>query len=269
MTKSFRAILLIAVAVSSMGAAEPRQPTARWVVNYDDAQCVASRNYGTEDKPLFLALKPSPTGTVVRVMLMRNGTLSDAEQRPASVRFDDKPAIAANALSFGDPKAKRLATAINLPMTTFAANRAASSIEIKGSWFNERLALPGLTGVMAAFDDCLANLRAVWNVGAAHSSRVARPAQSRRPLRDLFRSSAYPRQAVVEGNTGRVGLAVLIDEAGKVRDCMIEETSGFATLDTMSCYTISTHARFEPAVGADGKPVKSASFHRIQWRIGP
>jgi TonB family protein len=260
---------MVPVAIGSMGAAEPRQPTARWVVNYDDAQCVASRNYGTEDKPLFLAFKPSPTGSVVRVILMRNGTLSDAEQRPASVRFDDKPALAVNALSYGDPKAKRLAMAINLPMTTFAANRGASSIEIKGSWFNERLAVPGLTGVMAAFDDCLANLREVWNVGAPHSSRVAQPAQSKRPLSDLFRSSAYPRQAIVEGNTGRVGLAVLIDEAGTVRDCMIEETSGFATLDTMSCYTITTHARFDPAVGADGKPVKSASFHRIQWRMGP
>jgi hypothetical protein len=37
----------------------------------------------------------------------------------------------------------------------------------------------------------------------------------------------------------------------------------------MSCYTITTHARFDPAIGADGKPAKSASFHRINWRIGP
>ena len=269
MTRKLRTIGLIAAAIASMGAAEPRQPTARWVVNYDDAQCVASRNYGTEDKPLFLALKPSPTGSVMRVMLMRNGASSDPEQRPASVRFDGQPAIAAKALSFGDTKTKRLVASINLPMTTFAANRRASSIEIKGSWFNERLALPGLTGVMAAFDDCLANLRKVWNVGPPYSTRIARPAQSRSPLAQLFRSSTYPAQAVREGDTGRVALALLIDEAGKVRDCMIEETSGFATLDTMSCYTISTHARFDPAMGADGKPAKSASFHRIQWRIGP
>jgi TonB family protein len=268
MVKTFRALLLVAVAIGSMGAAEPRQPTARWVVNYDDAQCVASRNYGTDDKPLFLALKPSPTGSLMRIMLMRNGASSDAEQRPASVRFDSNPAIAAKALSFGDPKARRIAASINLPMATFAANRRASAIEVKGGWFNERLAVPGLSGVIAAFDDCLANLREVWNVGAPHSSRIARPAQSKRPLRDFFRSSTYPAQAMTEGNSGRVGLALLIDEAGKVRDCMIEETSGFATLDTMSCYTISTHARFDPALGADGKPAKSASFHRIQWRIG-
>src|SRR5688500_3413374 len=127
MTKSFRAILLAAVAVSSMGAAEPRQPTARWVVNYDDAQCVASRNYGTEDKPLFLALKPSPTGSVVRMMLIRNGPSSEAQQRPASIRFDGKEAIATNALSFGDSGTRQFAASINVPMAIFVANRTASS----------------------------------------------------------------------------------------------------------------------------------------------
>jgi hypothetical protein len=146
MSKTYRAILLVAVAIGAMGAAEPRRPTGRWVVDYDDAQCVASRNYGTDDKPLFLALKPSPTGSVMRVMLIRNGASSDAEQRPASIRFDDKAAIAVNALSFGDAKAKRLAASINLPMETFAANRRASTIEIKGSRFNERLAVEGLRG---------------------------------------------------------------------------------------------------------------------------
>ena len=269
MTKIFRASLLIAVGIGSIGAAGPRQPTARWVVNYDDAQCVASRNYGTADKPLFLALKPSPTGSVMRVMLMRNGASSDAEQRPATIRFDGNPPIAAKALSFGDSKAKHLIAAINLPMATFAANRRASSIEIRGSWFNEQLAVPGLPGVMAAFDDCLANLRKVWKVGEDYSSGIMQEARAKRPLAQLFRSSTYPAQAIREGDTGRVGLALLIDEAGQVRDCMIDETSGFATLDTMSCYTISTHARFDPALGADGKPTKSASFHRIKWKIGP
>jgi TonB family protein len=268
MIKTSRAILLTAVAIGSMGAAEPRRPTGHWVVDYDDAQCVASRSYGTDDKPLFLALKPSVTGSVVRVMLIRNGAASDAEQRPATIRFDDNPAIAVKALSYGDAKAKRHVASINLPMETFASNRRASSIEIKGSWFNERLAVGGLAGVVAAFDDCLANLRQVWNVGPRYAGGIARPAQSKRPLRDLFRSSTYPQQAMMEGNRGLVGLALLIDEAGKVRDCMIEETSGYATLDTMSCYTITTHARFDPAIGADGKPVKSAAFHRINWRIG-
>src|SRR5687767_3938164 len=140
MTNPFRAILLIAIAIGSIGAAEPRKPTGRWVLDYGDAQCVASRNYGTEDKPPFLAPKPSPPGSSMRNRVTRNAASSTAEKRQAPVRFGDKPAIAVNAMSYGDPKAKRHDASINLPMATFAANRRASTIEIKGSSFNERLA---------------------------------------------------------------------------------------------------------------------------------
>ena len=248
-------------------AAEVRQPTARWIVNYDDAQCVASRNYGTEDKPLILALKPSPNQSVMRIVMIRNGYVAEAIQGPASVRFDDHRAVAANALVYDDRQAKRYVAAVNLPMATFAANRRASSIAINAGTFDERLAVPGFAGVMAAFDDCLANLREVWNVGEPFSARVKQPARAIRPLRDLFNSSSYPAQAMREGSTGSVGFAMMIDETGKVRDCMVEQTSGYATLDAMSCYVIVNEARFEPAVGAHGKPVESASFQRVDWQI--
>jgi TonB family protein len=267
MTKILHGLALISIGLGSMAAApaEPRKPTARWVINYDDAQCVASRNYGTEDKPLFLALKPSPTGSVMRIMLIRGGYAAEAEAQPAMVRFDDKKAINASALAYSDRKARRLTTAISLPMQSLAENRGARAIEIRGSGFSERLAVGGFGGVMAAFDDCLANLRSVWNIGPTRLKQVARPKQ---PLRDLFRSASYPSQALREHDTGRVGIALLVDEAGKVRDCMVEETSGFATLDTMSCGILAQYAKFHPAIGTDGKPAKSASFHRISWKIG-
>ena len=270
MIKTFRAVLLTAVGLGSTAAAtpEPRQPTARWVVNYDDAQCVASRNYGSEDKPLHLAFKPSPTGKVMRIMLIRNGPAADAEQRPAMVRFDDSKPIGANALAYGDRQTRSFIAAINLPMASLAAHRQAAAIAIKGGSFDERLAVGGFSGVMAAFDDCLANLRDVWNVGEPYSTRLKGEAQPKQPLRDLFRSTTYPAQAIRERDSGLVGVALLIDETGKVRDCMVEETSGFATLDTMSCSILTKHAQFQPATGADAKPAKSASFHRINWKIG-
>ena len=267
MIKATRMILLLAASIGSMAAGEPRPPTGRWVVNYDDAQCVASRNYGTDDKPLYLGLKPSPSGTVLRLLLIRPGPAMEAEQRPASIRFDGRDSMAATALVYGDRGAKRIMASINLPMAQFAANRLARSIAIKAGPFDEQLLIPGLSGVMAAFDDCLSNLRDVWNIDAINRQRVAKAAQPRRPLRNLFNSGSYPEQAMRQNETGRVGIAMLIDETGKVSDCMIEETSGIATLDTMTCLVITANAKFEPAVGTDGKPVKSAYFHRISWRI--
>lgn len=63
------------------------------------------------------------------------------------------------------------------------------------------------------------------------------------------------------------GLAKSRSEAVSLALLGTEQTSGFATLDRMSCYVIANQAKFEPALGADGKPVKSASFQRVNWRI--
>lgn len=266
MTRLLGMLLLAVAATATMAAAEPRQPTARWVVNYDEAQCVATRNYGTDEKPLLLAFKPSARGSVMRILLVRRGSAVEAEQRPATVQFDGNPPISVNALTHGDRQTRQFIATINMPMQTFAANRRAATLSIKGATFDERLAVPGLIGVAAAFEDCLAGLRQVWNVEAATAARLRQPARPLQPLANLFRSSSYPQRALQEANTGSVGVTMLIDEAGKVRDCMVEETSGFATLDTMSCYVLNKHAKFAPAVGADGKLAKSAVFQRIIWR---
>ena len=267
MSRIFSALVLTAVAAGSPAAAEPRKPTARWVVNYDDAQCVASRNYGTADKPLFLAFKPSANGSVMRVMLMRNGSALAADELPATLRFNDDPPMSLRALAHGDRQTKRYVTSINLPMTTFTANRRATAISIKAGSFDEQLAVSGLTGAAAGLADCLANLREVWNVGEPYAGRLKQPARPTRSLARLFSPSRYPTQAINAGNSGKVGISMLVDEAGSVRDCMVEETSGFATLDTMSCFVIVSQAKFTPAIGADGKPAKSAYFQRIDWRI--
>ncbi len=269
MSKILGAFTLAAVVTPSAAAAgEPRRPTAPWVVNYDDAQCVATRNYGTADRPLILALKPSPTGSVIRVMMIRKGPAFDAEQRTASLRFDAKPPIAVTALTYGDAKTGQFVATVNVPMRSFATNRRATTLAFRGGSFDEHLAVPGFAGIAAAFDDCLANLRQVWNVGAAHSSLVGQPPRPLQPLRQLFTRGTFPAVAIRAVNTGTVGVSLMIDESGKIRDCMIEESSGFATLDSTSCHVLISRARFAPAVGADGKPAKSAYFQRIHWQIG-
>jgi TonB family protein len=267
MSRIFSALVLTAVAAGSATAAEPRRPTASWVVNYDDAQCVATRNYGTHDKPLILAFKPSATGSVVRIMMVRKGPAFEAEQRSASLRFDDKPPIAVNALTYGDAKTGQFVATANLPMQTIAANRRAARVSFRGATFDEQLAVPGFSGISAFFNDCLANLRQAWNAGP-HSTTLKQAARPTQPLRNLFSRGTFPALALREGNIGTVGVSLMIDEAGKVRDCMVEETSGFAMLDSTSCYVITSRARFEPAIGSDGKPAKSAYFQRIRWQIG-
>jgi TonB family protein len=89
-----------------------------------------------------------------------------------------------------------------------------------------------------------------------------------KPIAHLFTPATYPDDAMRESASGFVRFTLLIDETGKVRDCSAFQSSGVASLDTMSCYMIMEKARFKPATGPDGKPVKSAYCQNIIWALG-
>jgi hypothetical protein len=78
---------LAAVSAGAAASAEPRQPTGKWVVNFADAQCIATRNYGSEKDPLVLVLKAPAIGGLLQIGIVRNGwkaTATQAEERSFS-----------------------------------------------------------------------------------------------------------------------------------------------------------------------------------------
>ncbi len=120
---------------------------------------------------------------------------------------------------------------------------------------------------MKAMDTCLADLQQVWNVDGEAQARLKQGPRSTKPLTSYFSSNDYPRVALRSDQWGLVAFALLIDEAGKIADCTVIETSGVGTLDAQSCAIIKERAAFHPAVGADGKPAKAAVIQRIRWKL--
>lgn len=83
----------------------------------------------------------------------------------------------------------------------------------------------------------------------------------------LFGSDDYPRVAWLADAGGTVALTLLIDEGGKVASCMVIQPSGLASLDAQSCAIIMVRAKFDPALGVDGRPTKSGITTRIKWMM--
>jgi hypothetical protein len=105
-------LTIVAFAVASTPAsAAPRQPSGPWHVDYDTAQCVATRDYGTQAKPLALVFKPSPNNSVMRVLLIRRGR-SEVNEMPALLRFDEFR-MSTNMLTYSDDKNHFSVVAIN------------------------------------------------------------------------------------------------------------------------------------------------------------
>ena len=276
--------LAIAALSATPAASEPKQPTSKWVVNFADAQCVATRNYGSEEQPLYLVLKAPPIGEVLQIGVVWKGASRSAIQTGGEVVFDNGEPIVTHLIEFGQKSLGQRALLANLPTVTLTPMRSATSLRIRsrstppdpklgtrlssgGSTVDQTFALTQMSSLLKMLDTCTADLRKVWHVYDSNS-----PGPLKQPpsgdVKNLFRAEDYPGIALVNEQMGAVSLVLLIDERGRVADCTVTQTSGVAALDMQSCALIKERGRFAPAVGQDDKPAKSSWLQRINWRLG-
>ena len=280
-----RVIVLAGVVMSSAAFAEdaPLQPTEKWVVNFDDAQCVATRNYGATGDAVYLVLKAPPIGDVVQIGVVRKGGAKEPTQVDGEVVFDDGAPIQTNLLEFGIGKLRQRALLVNLPAAQIGSIRNASTVHIRardrgfmklgsrigvgGRSADESFALSSMPALLKMMDTCTADLRKVWNVYSDDKPGGPLKEPPSGDLVGLFNPDDYPGVALLKEQMGTVALVLLIDESGRVADCTVTQTSGVASLDAQSCAIIKERGKFKPAIGLDGKPAKSSWLQRITWRL--
>jgi len=279
------AFLVSSPLLAAVPPASTRAPTGKWVVDFDDSQCVASRNYGTEAQPLLFGLKAPIISEVMQLIFVRPGSGGQfAEQLGGTITLDGGIAKPISAIGLSVPKAKQRVVRVNLPTSEFAAVASAKVMEVRvRGEMKESIALSNMPALLNVLNKCVTDLRRHWNVERSEAERplsaIAKDDDDdganaflkqgpRGDLAGVFRSDDFPSDAIAKDMQGTVSLAMLIDESGKVADCTVVGTSGSAALDGQSCYIVSSRARFKPAIGLDGKPARSTYSQRVTWRIG-
>lgn len=86
-------------------------------------------------------------------------------------------------------------------------------------------------------------------------------------VQGIFTADDYPPAALDHNEQGTVGVLVRVNKKGEVSDCVVEESSGFASLDAQTCRIVWLRAKFKPAHDRRGRPVTSEKHDRITWRI--
>jgi TonB-like protein len=268
MIKPARPLTLLACALllPAAGPRPLRQPIKPWVLDYGATACTALRTYGSGKAPVTLALRPSPNGNVVRLVVMRPGRAPKPYHFPVTTNLSDAR-VKTTGLRFQPKGARHDLVWINFERSALDGLAGAGEIAIRGgSDIDERFALPGIAAVLKGLDTCNADLRRYWNVGDA-GAPLSAPATPLKPLPHYFSSDDYPFQAFHEGASGASKIMMMVDESGALKDCMVEETSGIATLDAMACLVLLERARFRPALDAAGKPARSVLTTRVVWRM--
>lgn len=256
--------MLLLMTSAAATAAVPREATGKWNVNFADAQCVASRGYGSAEEPLNLVLKAPPLGGVMQIAVLRNGGYSPPTQVDATIGIDDQPPLKTNLLMFSPKNSKTRVHTLNMASADFGRIRGAKRLTIRSWGLNESFSVSQIDPLLKVMDQCVADLRQVWNVsGDGEPSSLSRRARGNPG--DWVKNEHYPEVAIMKNASGRVRFVMLIDEAGRVADCTVIETSGVAVLDAQSCAILKERAKFEPALGQDGKPVKDSYMANFRW----
>jgi hypothetical protein len=271
MSSLFRSLALLACAslpISGAAAALPelQRPVKPWNLDYGMTACTAIATYGTAAKPLTLAFRPSPNGTVVRLTVLKGGEARKAFQFELTSNLGGA-AARTNGLHFAGANHNRNIVWINVARGDLEVLRTAGEIVLRGGPLDYRLALPSFAALLDGLDSCNADLRQYWNVGDA-ADRLTRKARPLKPLYQYFSDSDYPDQANFANEGGTSQIMLMIDETGALKECMVEVTSGFATLDAMTCGVLLERAKFEPALDSAGKPTRSVLTTRAIWRVG-
>ncbi|MEI9850855.1 MAG: energy transducer TonB [Sphingomonas sp.] len=97
--------------------------------------------------------------------------------------------------------------------------------------------------------------------------RKAKEATPRGTPQSWVTNDDYPPAARRAEQQGVTGFRLDVDAAGKVSNCTITKSSGFAALDNAVCSLMRRRARFSPAEDVNGNKVPDSWSNRFRWEL--
>lgn len=82
-----------------------------------------------------------------------------------------------------------------------------------------------------------------------------------------FTAKDYPLSAMQKGDQGNVVVKFDIDVDGRAKNCELDISTGFKSLDSVPCHLIEKRARFKPALGSDHMPVVAKGRYSVAFWI--
>lgn len=286
---------LLATALVPVGARAEQagaivlEPSSAWNATYEDGRCRLSRMFGSEGQQHALVFEQTAPearffmsvagpamaaindGLPLRLAFGPGGAESDQtvakERNPefGAVLFlkdiDLRPADPAEV----EVGAGLAATGARIDVDAAAPLRQVSLTQGKQQLVFRTGPLAAPFGVL---NDCTAHILSTWGIDpeaqrtAQRGTRLLDPQKAARKVRET-----YPLQSLMQGRGGVVGVAILVDDAGTPSECRVTNDSGDRTLNAVACEALMK-ARYDPALDAAGKPMKSYWMTRVIYRVG-
>lgn len=147
------------------------------------------------------------------------------------------------------------------------AARQAEFVSLRQRGDQIRLLSGPLDEAFAVLDNCALDLIGTWGLDVAQhrtATRLPRWINKDAVVKRIV--AVYPRQALNSGEQGIMRMRVTVSEQGTVETCTIIKATTTEQLESPACKAMQG-ARFEPALDANGKPMRSYFAETIVYRF--
>ncbi|RYD53798.1 MAG: hypothetical protein EOP60_09565 [Sphingomonadales bacterium] len=277
------ATILAAALTASMGWArapeiEVLKRTDKWVLNYDRDACHLIGQFGTGDAMLaarFTRYQPSTHFDLALYGDRLGGERTDAKidfgiGKPISAEGMGGKAGKLNAVFFpgmrldGWSGVSRADVAPELSPAQEAATTG-MTVTIRGKR-PVRLDFGHLGKAMAQMRDCTTDLVRQWGYDPAVQAALTRKVEPTDSPQKWLRSTDFPTTAKWSGSDGIVQFRLDVDAEGKIAGCYILARTSPDLFADVTCDAIKRRAKLEPALDAQGKPVRSYFVQKVLWK---
>jgi TonB family protein len=243
------------------------QPNGAWVLDYADAQCIATRSYGDPKHAVVLGIRPAPNGETFELLVSRHVPSREvAEELEGDVDFGQGP-IKAWILRYRIAAKGLDIYQFRIKASEMAQGQSAASVALHAEHGDDfAFVLNSIPSLIKGLEGCTADLKQYWNMDGEKEGRIVVSAKG--DVRSVFTPDDYPVEAQRRDQQGFAQYLLLIDDKGNVAACHVVTPSGAPILDAMGCFVIQSRAKFTPARDRDGKPVRRTVITpRVSWRL--
>ncbi|WP_171012762.1 MULTISPECIES: TonB family protein [unclassified Sphingomonas] len=131
-----------------------------------------------------------------------------------------------------------------------------------------RLEFGSLGKPLAEMRKCMDALVTSWGYDAAQQAAGLRPVSAITSPGGWLNSGDYPAGALFGGHNGLVQIRLDVDPEGKVAGCFVLARTSPDDFADITCRNVARRAKLQPALDAQGKPMRSFWVVKVHWLAG-
>ena len=278
----------LAVLAAAPARAEPVviQPSSPWNVDFGDDKCRLARFFGEGEYRHLLSFEMYWPDVGAGMMVAGPAMKPFASLRQTDLQFyaaqaprETEP-FGGRAGEYGDaliyssvrltesgpPQESYEDVETSLPGLDTAFGEKAGFVRLKQGRAEIRLETGPMGKAFELLNQCTLGLVESWGLDPEKHrtlTRMARWTNSRALVRRIQES--YPIAALSTGEQGILRMRVIVSETGTVESCTLLKSTVTRNLDSPACKFMQ-RATFEPALDAEGKPMRSYFVTSITYR---